>query len=78
MNVWFKTLSRSDRAKLAFQGSRWGRQGGSMIAPKRRPTRAYRKREELRREREARSKAEYAAYESRRVLPPPIKNRNKS
>jgi hypothetical protein len=58
MGVWFKSLNRSDRAKLAFQGSRWGRQGGSMIAPNRRPTRAYRKREELRRERETRYRAE--------------------
>ena len=69
MGCWRKTLSPNQRAKLEGQGSRWGRNGGSIVAPKRRRTRTARRNEKLRRERETRLQAEQAAYEARLQAP---------
>ena len=67
---WRNTLSPNQRAKLEGQASRWGRNGGSIVAPKRRRTRtATRRNEKLRREREARLQAQQADYEVRLAAP---------
>jgi len=62
---WRRTLSPNQRAKLDGQASTWGRNGGSIVAPKRRRTRTARRNEKLRREREARFQADRADYEAR-------------
>jgi hypothetical protein len=69
MGRWRKTLSPSHRAKLEGQASQWGRNGGSIVAPKRRRTRTARRNEKLRREREPRFQAERADYEARLAAP---------
>jgi hypothetical protein len=74
MGLWRKRLSHKDRAKLWMQASPWGRNGGSIIAVKQRHTGAFHKREKLKRKREARLRAEQAAYETRRVLQAPIQD----
>jgi hypothetical protein len=68
MRRWRKSLSRKERAKLETRVSPWASNGGSIVAPKRRRTKAARKHEKLRRQREARFRAERAAYEARRAL----------
>jgi hypothetical protein len=78
MDLWFRSLSRKDKAKLKMERSTWGRDGGRIIAPKTRRTKTFRKNEKLRREREARYRAEHAAYEARCALPPLIKGRHGS
>jgi hypothetical protein len=79
MDLWFRSLSRKDKAKLKIEGSTWGRDGGRIIASKaRRTTKTFRKNEKLRCEREARYRAEHAAYEARCALPPLIKGRHGS
>ena len=39
MRRWRRTLRPKQRAKLDMQASSWGRNGGSIVAPKRPPTR---------------------------------------
>ena len=58
MGHWRKTLSPNQRAKLEGQTSPWGRNGGSIVAPKRRRTSMARRNEKLRRERETRQSAD--------------------
>jgi len=74
MVLWRKRLSRKDRPKLCIRASPWGRQGGSVITRGLRHGKTARKREKLKRQREARFKAEQAAYEALRALPSPIKD----
>jgi hypothetical protein len=69
MGRWRKALSPNQRAKLEGQASPWGRNGGSIVAPKRRRTSTARRNEKLRREREARLRAEQADYEARLAAP---------
>jgi hypothetical protein len=69
MRRWHKTLRPNQRAKLEVQASPWGRNGGSIVAPKRRRTRTARRNEKLRREREACLRAEQADYEARLAAP---------
>jgi hypothetical protein len=67
-NEWRKTLNQKQRAKLEIKISPWGRNGGSIVLPKRR-TKTARRNETLRREREARFQAEQADYEARLAAP---------
>ena len=72
MDLWFPTLSYKDRGKLKMDRSPWGRHGGSIIALGTRQGKTARKNKKSKREREARFKAEKAAYEARLDLPAPI------
>jgi hypothetical protein len=83
METWFRTLSHKDRAKLKIHrtkrgrdgrakwardgGAKWARDGGSIIALGLRHGKAARRNKKLKRQREARFKAEQAAYEARRA-----------
>jgi hypothetical protein len=69
MGRWRETLSPNQRAKLEGQASPWGRNGGSIVAPKRRRTKTARRNEKLRREREERLQAQQADYEARLAAP---------
>jgi hypothetical protein len=71
---WYSTLSYRDRGKLNMHRSAWGRHGGSTIALGLRHGKTARSLKKLKREREARFKAEQAAYEARRILPAPIED----
>ena len=70
-DLWFSTLSYQERGKLKMQRTPWGRAGGT-IALGLRHGKTARKNKKLKREREARFRAEKAAYEARRVLPAPV------
>ena len=71
MKRWFSDLSYRDRGKLKMDRSPWGRAGGT-IALGLRHGKTARKNKKLKREREARFRAEKASYEARCVLPAPI------
>jgi hypothetical protein len=73
MDLWVSTLSYKDRGKLKMPRSPWGRCGANIVARQGKTARRNRK---LKRRREARFKAEQAAYEALRTLPPPITDRN--
>jgi hypothetical protein len=68
MRRWRKTLSPKQRATLDTQPSPWGRNGGTIMLPKRR-TKTARRNEKLRRTREASFRADYADYEARLAAP---------
>ena len=72
MDLWFRTLSYRDRGKLKMYRRPWARHGGNIIAAGLRQGKTARRNKKLKREREARFKAEKAAYEARRDLPAPI------
>jgi len=72
---WRKKLSSKNCSKLQTQGSRWERDGGNIIWVGLRHGKTARRNEKLSREREARFKAEQAAYEARCILAAPIKDR---
>lgn len=76
MEHWFKTLSYRDRGKLKMHRSTWGREGGSVISLGVRHGKTVRTHKKLKREREARLKADRAAYEARRTIPAAIDHRN--
>jgi hypothetical protein len=65
LDFWFSTLSHKDRRKLKTQGSPWGRSGGNIVAVGLRHGKTARRKKKLKRQREARFKAEQAAYEAR-------------
>jgi hypothetical protein len=67
MDRWFHTLSFGDRRKLKMQRSPWGRHGGNIVAVGLRPGKTARRNKKLKREREARFKADQAAYQARRA-----------
>jgi hypothetical protein len=69
MRRWQRVLDPKERSALNAETRPWGRNGGSVIAPKRRRTRTARRNEKLRREREARLRAEQAEYEARLTAP---------
>jgi hypothetical protein len=77
MDLWVRTLSYKDRGKLKMPRSPWGRRGGSIVAVGLRQGKTTRRNRKLKRHREARFKAEQAAYEVRRTLPALIKAANK-
>jgi hypothetical protein len=77
MDLWVRTLSRKDRGKLKMPRSPWGRCGGNIVAVGLRQGKTARRNRKLKRRREARFKAEQAAYEVRRTLPASIKAANK-
>jgi hypothetical protein len=77
MDRWFGGLSYRDRGKLNMHRSPWGRDGGT-IMPGLRQGKTARRNKELKREREARFKAEQVAYEARRNLPAAIENETKT
>ncbi len=72
---WFNTLAYRDRTKLNMHRSPWGRHGGTLALGLRHGKTA-RSHKRLKREREARLKADQAAYEARRILPAAIEDRN--
>ena len=74
MGLWFGTLSNRDRGKLKMHRSSWARHGGSIIALGLRQGKTARRNKKLKREREARFKAEQAAYKARRAGPVPIED----
>ena len=76
MDLWFSTLSYKDRGKLKMHRSAWGRNGGSTIALGLRHGKTARSLKKLKRDREARFKADQTAYEARRTLPAAIDDRN--
>ena len=76
MDLWVPTLSYKDRRKLKMPRSPWGRCGGNIVAVGRRQGKTARRNRKLKRQREARFKAEQTAYEARRALPPPITDQN--
>jgi hypothetical protein len=67
MDLWFRTLSYKDRGKLKMDRSPWGRHGGNIVAPGLRHGKTGRRNRKLKREREARFKADQAAYQARSV-----------
>jgi hypothetical protein len=73
--LWRKNLNRKGRSKLEMQMSPWGRDGGSIIKLGLRQGKTARRNKKLKREREARFKAEQAAYEARLILPAKIVKR---
>jgi hypothetical protein len=75
MDHWYSSLSCRDRGKLNMHRSAWGRHGGT-IALGLRHGKTARRHKKLKREREARLKADQAAYEARRALPASIDHRN--
>jgi hypothetical protein len=75
MDRWFRTLSPKDRGKLKMDCSPWGGRGGSIIALGPWQGRTARRNKKLKREREARLKAEKSAYEARLALPAKIEKR---
>jgi hypothetical protein len=76
MDLWVSTLSYKDRGKLKMPRSPWGRCGGNIVAVGLRQGKTARRNRKLKRQREARFKAEQAAYEVRRTLPASIKAAN--
>jgi hypothetical protein len=72
MDLWFGTLSYRERGKLKIHRTSWRRHGANIIALRPQHGKTVRKNKKLKREREARLKAEQAAYVARRDLPPPI------
>lgn len=72
MDLWRKRLNRKDRAKLWMSSSRWGQQGGTIIATGLRHGKTARRNKKLKRRREARLKAEQIACEVRCALPAQI------
>ena len=77
MDLWVSTLSYKDRGKLKMPRSSWGRCGGNIVAVGLRKGKTARRNRKLKRQREARLKAEQTAYEARRALPPPITDQNR-
>ena len=77
MDLSVSTLSYKDRGKLKMPRSPWGRCGGNIVAVGLRQGKTARRDKKLKRHREARFKAEQAAYEVRRTLPASIKAANK-
>ena len=67
MDLWFGTLSHTNRRKLKTPRSSWARQGGNIVAVGLRPGKTARRNKKLKRERGARFKADQAAYQARRV-----------
>lgn len=65
MDLWFRTLTPRDRGRLKIERSSWGRNGGSTIVLGPRHGKTARRQAKLKREREARLKAEQAAYVAR-------------
>jgi hypothetical protein len=72
--LWFSRLPYKERARLKMSRSRWGRDGGSIIALGVRHGRTARRNKKLKRERQARFKAEQFAYEARRSAQDTIKD----
>ena len=72
--LWFSTLPYKERGKLKMPRSRWGRNGGSIIALGVRHGRTARRNRQLKRDREARFKSEQAAYQARRADQAAIEN----
>ncbi len=77
MDLWVSTLSYKDRGKLKMPRSPWGRCGGNIVAVGLRQGKTARRNRKLKRQREARFKAEQTAYEARRTLPPQITDQNR-
>jgi hypothetical protein len=67
MDLWVGTLSHTNRRKLKTTQSSWARQGGNIVAVGLRPGKTARRNKKLKREREARFKADQAAYQARRA-----------
>ena len=78
MDLWVSTLSYKDRGKLKMPRSSWGRCGGNIVAVGLRQGKTARRNRKLKRQREARFKAEQTAYEARRTLPPPITDQSQA
>jgi hypothetical protein len=76
MDVWFGTLSYGDRRKLKMQRSPWGYHGGNIVAAGLRRGKTARRNKKLKREREARFKADQTAYEARLRLPAKIRHQD--
>ena len=74
MDLWRKRLPYRARAKLNMDRSPWARHGGGMIALGVRHGKTARRNKKLKREREARFKADQAAYEARRTGQVPIED----
>jgi len=77
MDLWVSTLSYKDRCKLKMPRNPWGRCGGNIVGVGLRQGKTARRNSKLKRQREARFKAEQTAYEARRALPPQITDQNR-